>query len=274
MDLYPAIDLRAGRCVQLSQGDFDRERVYGDDPVAVAKSFVSAGARWIHMVDLDAARTGEPLNRHLIAAVAGAVDVPVQAGGGVRSLEAAEALLTAGVTRVVIGTAAFSRPGLVEEIAGRHPGAVAVALDHRRSDAGRNDRRSGAGLDHRRSDAGRREIALAGWQEGSGVELLEAVAVMTAAGAAALVITDISRDGMLAGPDLRGMAEVLGAVAAVAVDAGPVDVIASGGVSRAEDVGALAALEVGGRRLAGVIVGTAIYEGRLTVEEGVAQCAR
>ncbi|MHB1444834.1 MAG: HisA/HisF-related TIM barrel protein [Acidimicrobiales bacterium] len=260
MDLYPAIDLRAGRCVQLSQGDFERERVYGDDPVAVAKSFVSSGARWIHMVDLDAARTGEPLNRHLIAAVAAAVDVPVQAGGGVRSLEAADALLGAGVARVVIGTAAFSRPGLVEEVAGRHPGAVAVGLDHRRTNGG---------PDHRRTDGGRREVALAGWQEGSGVELMEAVGAMTAAGAAALVVTDISRDGMLAGPDLEGMAEVMAAVAA-----SPVDVIASGGVSRAEDVGVLAGLEVGGRRLAGVIVGTAIYEGRLTVEEGVARCAR
>jgi len=249
MDLYPAIDLRAGCCVQLSQGDFERERVYGDDPVAVAKSFVAAGARWIHMVDLDAARTGEPLNRHLIAAVAAAVEVPVQAGGGVRSPEAVAALLDAGVTRVVIGTAAFSRPGLVEEVAGRHPGAVAV------------------GLDHRPQAGGRREVALAGWQQGSGVELMEAVAAMTRAGASALVVTDISRDGMLGGPDLKGIAEVLAA-------APDVDVIASGGVSRADDITELAGLEVDGRRLAGVIVGTAIYEGRLTVEEGVARCAR
>src|SRR5690606_3187912 len=103
MDLYPAIDLRGGKVVQLTQGDFDRERVHGSDPVAVARAFVDAGAPWIHTVDLDAARTGEPVNRHLIAAIAGAVDVPVQAGGGVRSVEAAAALADAGVARVVMG---------------------------------------------------------------------------------------------------------------------------------------------------------------------------
>ena len=113
MDLYPAIDLRGGQVVQLIQGDFDRERVHGDDPVAVAKAFVAAGAPWIHTVDLDAARTGEPVNRDLIAAIAAAVDVPVQAGGGVRSAEAAEALADAGVARVVIGTAALEDPDLV-----------------------------------------------------------------------------------------------------------------------------------------------------------------
>ena len=129
MDLYPAIDLRGGQVVQLIQGDFDRERVHGDDPVAVAKAFVAAGARWIHTVDLDAARTGEPVNRHLIAAIAAAVDVPVQAGGGVRSAEAAAALADAGVARVVMGTAALEDPDLVATIASRQP--VALGLDVR-----------------------------------------------------------------------------------------------------------------------------------------------
>ena len=250
MDLYPAIDLQGGHCVQLAQGDFARARTYGDDPVAVARSFVEAGARWIHMVDLDAARTGEPRNGHLIAAVAAAVDVPVQVGGGVRGAAAAETLLAAGVSRVVIGTAAFTVPGLVAELATRHPGAVAV------------------GLDHRLAVGGQREVAVAGWQEGSGVELLEAVAGLADAGAAALVVTDIGRDGMLQGPDVDGMAAVLAAAPA------SLDVIASGGVSGIDDVAALGRLEVGGRRLAGVIVGTAIYEGRLSVAEGVMACAR
>ena len=250
MDLYPAIDLQGGQCVQLAQGDFGRARVYGSDPVAVARSFVDAGARWIHMVDLDAARTGEPLNRPLIAAVAQAVAVPVQAGGGVRSAAAAEALLEAGVSRVVIGTAAFSVPGLVAEVAARHPAGVAVGLDHRR-----------------RPDGGR-EVAVAGWQEGSGVELMEAVRGLADAGAAALVVTDIGRDGMLQGPDVEGMAEVLAATPP------GIDVIASGGVSSVSDVSALGRLEAGGRRLAGVIVGTAIYEGQLSVAEGVLACAR
>ena len=246
MDLYPAIDLQGGRCVQLAQGDFERARTYGDDPVAVARSFVEGGARWIHMVDLDAARTGEARNTALIAAV----DVPVQVGGGVRSASAAEVLLQAGVSRVVIGTAAFAVPGLVAELAARYAGAVAV------------------GLDHRQGRDGQREVAVAGWQEGSGVELMEAVAELAQAGAAALIVTDIGRDGMLQGPDLRGMAEVLAAAPA------HLDVIASGGVSRVEDLTALGRLESAGKRLAGVIVGTAIYEGRLSVAEGVLACAR
>ena len=249
MDLYPAIDLQGGRCVQLAQGDFARVRTYGEDPVAVARSFVEAGAPWIHMVDLDAARTGEPLNRPLIAAVAAAVDVPVQAGGGVRSAEAAEALLRSGVSRVVIGTAAFAVPGLVADVATRHPGAVAVGLDHRRA-------------------GGHREVAVSGWQEGSGVELMAAVAGLADAGVAAVVVTDIGRDGLLQGPDLEGMAEVLAAAPA------GIDVIASGGVSGVEDVVALARLGAGGKTLGGVIVGTAIYEGKLSVAEGVMACAR
>ncbi|HEX2849590.1 MAG TPA: HisA/HisF-related TIM barrel protein, partial [Acidimicrobiales bacterium] len=121
MDLYPAIDIRGGRCVRLLHGDFAQETVYGDDPVAVARGYESAGAPWIHVVDLDAARTGEPLNRHLIAAIAASVDVPVQAGGGVRSVEAAAALADAGVARVVMGTAAMESPALVAEIAARQP---------------------------------------------------------------------------------------------------------------------------------------------------------
>ena len=143
MDLYPAIDLRGGQVVQLTQGDFARERVHGDDPVAVAKAFVAAGARWIHTVDLDAARTGEPVNRGLIAAIAAAVDVPVQAGGGVRSAEAARALADVGVARVVMGTAAMEDPDLVATVASRQP--VALGLDVRG-----------------------REVAVRGWAEGSG----------------------------------------------------------------------------------------------------------
>ena len=243
MDLYPAIDLRGGRCVRLAQGDFGRETVYGDDPVAVARRFAAAGAPWIHVVDLDAALTGTAVNAGVIGAVARSVDVPVQAGGGVRSEEAAVSLLAAGVGRVVVGTAALSDPGLVRRLAGAHPGAVAVGLDHRRG-----------------------EVVVRGWTEGSGRDLLTVVAELEDAGAAAFVVTDVERDGMLGGPDLAGLATVVGATG--------VDVIASGGVSGPEDVRALARVEAGGRRLAGVIVGRALYEGRLTVEEAVAACAR
>ena len=129
MDLYPAIDLLDGRAVRLYQGDYARETVYNDDPVAQAKAFAAAGARWIHVVDLDAARTGAPHNRDVIAAICDAVDVPIQTGGGVRSEAAADALFELGVTRVVLGTAALEDPELVRLLASRHP--VAVGLDAR-----------------------------------------------------------------------------------------------------------------------------------------------
>lgn len=237
MDLYPAIDLRGGKVVQLIQGDFQRERVHGDDPVAVAQAFVAAGARWIHTVDLDAARTGEPVNRHLIGAIAAGVGVPVQAGGGVRSAEAAAALAELGVARVVMGTAAMDDPDLVATVAGRQP--VALGLDVRG-----------------------REVAVRGWAEGSGVEWPAALRRLADAGAEAVVVTQIQVEGLMAGADTSGLAEVLAAT--------ELDVIASGGVGTLDDLLALDAVAVGERRLAGAIVGTAIYEGRVDVGEAVA----
>jgi len=236
MDLYPAIDLRGGQVVQLTQGDFSRERVHGDDPVAVAKDFVAAGAPWIHTVDLDAARTGEPLNRPLIAAIAAAVDVPVQAGGGVRSAEAVRALADVGVARVVMGTAAMEDPDLVATIASRQP--VALGLDVRG-----------------------REVAVRGWAEGSGVEWPDALQRLAEAGAEAVVVTQIAVEGLMGGPDLAGLAEVLAATT--------LDVIASGGVGTLDDLLALDGVAAGERRLAGAIVGTAIYEGRVDVAAAV-----
>lgn len=243
MDLYPAIDLRGGRTVRLYQGDFSRETAYGTDPVTVARAFAAAGARWIHLVDLDAARTGTPENRPVIAAVAEAVagtGVRVQAGGGVRDQAAAEALIDAGVDRVVIGTAAVENPQLVRDLAAHHQ--VAVGIDVRG-----------------------RVAAVRGWLEGSGVDLFELVARFEGCGVAAFVVTEIARDGTFAGPDLDGLAGVLEATA--------VDVVASGGVGSAADLTALATLAVGGRRLAGAIVGKAIHDGRLTVEEAMLACA-
>ncbi len=239
MDLFPALDLRGGRCVRLLQGDYTEETVYGDDPVAVARGFVDAGATWIHMVDLDAARTGDPVNRPAIAAVAGAVDAQVQAGGGVRDETAARTLLDAGVSRVVLGTAAMESPDLVARLAARHPGGVAVGLDTRGG-----------------------EVAVRGWTEGAGVDLLDAVARFADVGIAALIVTEISRDGMLVGPDIDGLASVLAAT--------HVEVIASGGVGALEHLRALAGLDVGGRRLAGAIVGKALYERAFTVEQALA----
>lgn len=236
MDLYPAIDLRDGRCVRLHQGDYAQETVYGDDPVAQARAFADAGAGWIHVVDLDAARTGVPENRDVVAAIARAVDVPVQSGGGVRSIEAAHALFSAGVERVVIGTAALKDPDMVR----------ALALDHRVA----------VGLDAKSG-----EVATDGWLVGSGRTVLDVARSFADAGVDAFVVTDIARDGTLEGPDLVGLTEVLGAT--------PVDVIASGGVGTMDDLAALDAVDVSGRRLSGVIAGKAIYEGHVDVAAAV-----
>ncbi|HWC10691.1 MAG TPA: HisA/HisF-related TIM barrel protein, partial [Acidimicrobiales bacterium] len=186
MDLYPAIDLRGGRCVRLWQGDYSRETVYGTDPVTVARAFAAAGVRWIHVVDLDAARTGTPENLDAVAAIARAVgpDVAVQAGGGVRDQASAEALISAGVARVVLGTAAVENPALVRELAADH--AVAVGLDVRGG-----------------------EVAVRGWTQGSGRGIDDVLDRLGDAGVAAVVVTEIARDGTLAGPDLELFAGLL-----------------------------------------------------------------
>lgn len=238
MDLHPAIDLRAGRCVRLVEGDFGRETVYGDDPVEVAGRFAEAGARWIHVVDLDAARTGEAVNRPVVARIAAALSdagVQVQTGGGVRSLDDAGQLIDAGVARVVIGTAAVENPALVADAARRWPGQVAVGLDHRGG-----------------------EVRLRGWTEGAGRKVTDLVPAAVDAGASAVIVTDISRDGRLAGPDVEGLAALVAATAA--------PVIASGGVASIADVERLAAV----KGLVGVIAGRAIYEGRLDVARALA----
>jgi phosphoribosylformimino-5-aminoimidazole carboxamide ribotide isomerase len=233
IDLYPAIDLLGGRVVRLRQGDYADETVYGDDPVAVARDFAEAGARWIHVVDLDAARSGDPVNRPVVAAIVSAVDgvARVQTGGGVRSLADARELADAGVARVVMGSAAVSNPSLVE--AASDVVAVAVGLDHRDGD-----------------------VAVHGWTEGSGLALDDAYALFPTA--EVFVITDIGRDGMLVGPDLDGLAR--------SAERAGAPVIASGGVSSLDDVIALTRIE----NLGGVITGKALYEGRFTIGEALA----
>ena len=232
-ELYPAIDVRGGRVVRLHQGDFDRETVYDDDPVAVARAFEAAGATWIHVVDLDAARrTGS--NRDTVVAVAAAVSVPVQTGGGVRDAS----LLDDGVSRVVLGSAAIEDRELVARLAAEHPGRIAIGLDHRDG-----------------------ELRSRGWEEATGRRLLDIASELAVPGVAAFVVTDISRDGMLLGPDLDGLCAVQRVTS--------VPVIASGGVRSLADVVALRDLG-----LAGVIVGKAIYEGRFRVDEAVLACAR
>ena len=232
-ELYPAIDVRGGRVVRLHQGDFDRETVYDDDPVAVARAFEAAGAPWIHVVDLDAARrTGS--NRDTIVAVARAVSVPVQTGGGVRDAS----LLHEGVSRVVLGSAAIEDPELVRRLAAEHPGRIAIGFDHRDG-----------------------ELRYRGWEAATGRQLLDVASELAVPGVGAFVVTDISRDGMLVGPDLDGLCAVQRVTS--------VPVIASGGVRSLADVVALRDLGI-----AGVIVGKAIYEGRFRVDEAVLTCAR
>ena len=241
MELFAAVDLRAGRPVRLVEGDFSRETAYGEDPVLVARSFAEGGAAWIHVVDLDAARTGEAANRAVVERIVSAVNVPVQVGGGVRSVADAQALFGCGVTRVVVGTAAVTDPGVVSDIAAGWPGRVAVGLDHRDG-----------------------EVMVRGWLERGGRRVLDLVPEVVAAGAAAVIVTDIARDGRLAGRDVLGLAGLLEATGA--------PLVASGGIAGADDLRLLAGIRSQGRGLAGVIVGRALYEATMTIEEAVGAC--
>lgn len=231
MDLYPAIDLRGGRVVRLEQGDFARERDYGTDPLDVARQFVADGATWLHIVDLDAAK-GDGNNRNVVQRIAQQLgtSIRIQTGGGVRSVEDAQQLADAGVSRVVMGSAAVREPQLVDVVA--RVVDVAVGLDHRNG-----------------------EVATDGWLQGSTLTLTDAITRYPAA--TAFVITDISRDGMLAGPDLDGLRNVASLTTT--------PVIASGGVAELTDLRELREV----RGLAGVIVGKAIYEGRFSVREAL-----
>jgi len=225
--------------VRLRRGDFAAETVYDDDPVAVARRFADAGARWIHVVDLDAARTGVAANLGVIEAVCAAVSCRVQAGGGVRTAEAAGALLASSAARVVVGTVAVEQPEFVADLCVMHPGKIAVGLDARS-----------------------REVAVRGWAESGSADLVDLAGRFADSGVAALIVTEIGRDGTLEGPHVDQLRAVL--------EATELPVIASGGVGTLADVENLRDLRTGGRALAGVIVGRAIYEARFTVEEALA----
>ncbi len=243
MELFPAIDLRGGRVVRLRRGDYGAETVYGDDPVSVARGFERAGARWIHVVDLDAARSGRSEHVDMVAEICSAVAARVQVGGGVRDGEAAVRLADAGAARLVVGTAAVEDPSGIERIRARVDVPVAAGLDARDG-----------------------EVRVRGWTEGSGRELVAIARALADAGANALVVTEIDRDGTMAGPDLGQLQDVLDAV--------NLPVVASGGVGTLDDLRALAGLAGGNPLLEGAIVGRAIYEGRFSVEEAVVACSR
>ncbi len=244
MELFPAIDLRGGHAVRLAQGDYARETVYDADPVAVARRFAEAGAGWIHVVDLDAARDGVAANLDVITAICRAVpECHVQTSGGVRDAAAARQRLDAGAHRVVIGSAAVERPELVAELAAERPAAIAVGLDvHGRT------------------------VRVHGWTTDTGIDIADALArLVPRSGVGAVIATQIAVDGLLAGPDIALYEWLLGATNA--------PVVASGGVASVDDLATLAGLRVNGRGLAGAIVGRALYEGRLSVEEGITACS-
>ncbi|HVV36887.1 MAG TPA: 1-(5-phosphoribosyl)-5-[(5-phosphoribosylamino)methylideneamino] imidazole-4-carboxamide isomerase [Acidimicrobiales bacterium] len=237
MDLYPAIDLRGGRVVRLTEGDFDQETHYPGEPVALAKHFASQGAPWIHVVDLDAAKGDGPVNADTIKAIAAAVDVPVQAGGG----QTDDTSLKAGVKRIVLGSLAISDPDAAKALVRAYPGRVAIGLDHREG-----------------------RIAVRGWQEESDRTVDDVIADYADVDVAAFVVTNIATDGKLTGPDLAGLERVLLLTR--------VPVIASGGVATLDDIRALRTLDVNGRGVAGVITGRAVYENNFSVAEAVAAC--
>ncbi|HEY1763479.1 MAG TPA: 1-(5-phosphoribosyl)-5-[(5-phosphoribosylamino)methylideneamino]imidazole-4-carboxamide isomerase [Opitutaceae bacterium] len=235
MTIYPAIDIKGGRCVRLTQGRADAETIYAADPAAVAARFEEAGAAWVHVVDLDGAFAGEPRNLDVVARIV-AVGLRVQLGGGLRTLEAVESALAAGVARVVIGTRAAEDGPFVAELVGAFGDRVAVGIDAKGG-----------------------QVAVKGWVDTTGTTALELARRMESLGVATLIHTDVATDGMLTGPNFAAQEAMLDAVRT--------RVIASGGVSRREDVLRLAELTRSRPHLDGVIVGKALYEGRVNLGE-------
>jgi len=234
MIILPAIDLIGGRCVRLRQGDYNQETVFDEDPVAVARRFEAAGAKWLHVVDLDGAREGEPKNLATIRAIVGAVRMSVEMGGGIRTTAAAQGLLDLGLARVILGTRAAREPEWLAEVATKFPGRVALGLD------ARNGR-----------------VAVEGWREETARTASDLVASVAGLPLAAIIYTDIARDGMMSGPNVEATA--------VLAKASPFPVIASGGVTTVDDIRRLTKVGV-----AGAIIGRSLYEGKITLEAALA----
>jgi phosphoribosylformimino-5-aminoimidazole carboxamide ribotide isomerase len=228
--IYPAIDLKEGKAVRLVRGAMDSATVFNDDPAAQARDFAEAGFTWLHLVDLDGAFAGRPMNRTAVEAIVAAVDVPVQLGGGIRDMATIEGWLQAGIRRVILGTAAVREPDLVRAACRRFPGRVAVGIDAR---------------------AGR--VAVQGWAEESDLSAADLAKRFEDAGVAAIIYTDIDRDGALQGVNVASTLAL-----AQAID---IPVIASGGVASLDDIAALMAVEDSG--IDGVICGRALYDGRI-----------
>jgi phosphoribosylformimino-5-aminoimidazole carboxamide ribotide isomerase len=238
MILYPAIDIRGGRCVRLVEGDFDRETSYDSDPSLAARRWVEAGAEWLHVVDLDGAVEGKPINGQAIAQIRAAVDVPIQLGGGLRLLTDLEDAFSAGVNRAILGTVALRDPELVISAVARWGDRIAVALDARDG-----------------------RLATDGWLGQTDVRAVEVAQRLAQSRVRHFVYTDIRRDGTLTGPNLQGLSELIDQIDA--------DVIASGGIASLEDITAVATIGANG-----AIIGRALYDGRIDLAEAVALVGR
>ena len=236
MEIIPAIDLLDGACVRLHQGDYEQVTRFSDDPVAQALSWQNQGATRLHLVDLDGAKRGEPVNDAAIRAITAALDIPVQLGGGVRSVERAHDLLSCGLDRVILGTVAIEQPELVSQLAQRYPNQIVVGIDAKEG-----------------------KVATRGWIEQSDVLATDLARRFSDAGIAAIITTDIATDGTLAGPNLTALREM--------AEASSVPVIASGGIGCMGDLLSLLPLEALG--VTGVIVGRALYDGRVELAEAV-----
>ena len=237
MILYPAIDLKEGRCVRLVRGAMDRATVFNEDPAAQARSFATAGCRWLHIVDLDGAFAGKPMNWTSVEAILAAVSIPVQLGGGVRDLATVEAWLGRGVRRAILGTAALTNPALVAEACRLFPGRIAVGIDAR------------DGL-----------VAVEGWAKTSTMTALDLALRVEEAGVVAIIFTDIDRDGTMTGANIDKTAELAQRL--------KTPVIASGGISSLADLAALKSCE--GDGVAGAILGRAVYDGRIDLKAALA----
>ncbi len=236
MQMYPAIDLKDGQCVRLMRGNFDQKTVYSEDPVKVALKWQRAGADWLHVVDLDGARSGDAKNRDAIKEIVKAVHMKVETGGGIRTMDDIESLIKAGVSRVILGTAAVKNFDLVIESVKEYGDKIAVGIDAKNGFA-----------------------ATDGWEKVSGEKAVDFAKKVRAAGVKTIIYTDIATDGALSGPNIPAMEEMVRETG--------LDVIASGGVSSIEDIKAL--LKTG---VVGAITGRAIYDGKLDLAEAVALC--
>lgn len=237
MIVIPAIDLKEGRCVRLEQGEMDRDTVFSDNPAEQALKWQQAGAELIHLVDLDGAFAGEPRNKDAIKSILNTISIPAQLGGGIRDMATIEAYLTLGLSRVIIGTAAQRNPELVKEACAKFPGRIVVGIDAKNG-----------------------MVAVQGWAEVTDITAVELAKKFEDCGVAAIIYTDISRDGMMAGPNLEATRSLAESIS--------IPVIASGGVSSLADIEKLMAIEHSG--VSGAITGKAIYTGAIDLHEAIA----